>query len=108
MILPMTAFTGLFFLPLLFLTVSFVYRTFTLAGRAATWGMRLFAIEFRDHRGRNFDLPTAFLHTLGYTVTISMLLPQIVSAALMLTGPRGQGLTDLVLGSVAINRAAQR
>jgi hypothetical protein len=39
------------------------------------------------------------------TFTISTLLPQIVSAALMLTGPRGQGLTDLVLGSVAINRA---
>ena len=108
LILPLTAFTGLFFLPLLFLTVSFVYRTFTLAGRSATWGMRLFAIEFRDHRGRPFDLPTAALHTLGYTVTFSTLLPQIVSAALMLTGPRGQGLTDLVLGSVAINRAAQR
>ena len=107
LILPLTAFTGLFFLPLLFLTVSFVYRTFTLASRSATWGMRLFAIEFRDHRGRPFDLPTAFLHTLGYTVTISTLLPQIVSAALMLTGPRGQGLTDLVLGSVVINRAAQ-
>lgn len=108
LILPLTAFTGLFFLPLLYLTVGFAYRTFTLAGRSATWGMRLFAIEFRDHRGQTFDLPTAFLHTLGYTVTISMLLPQIVSAALMLTGARGQGLTDLVLGSVAINRAAQR
>ncbi len=107
LILPLTAFTGLFFLPLLVLTVSFVYRTFTLAGRSATWGMRLFAIEFRTHRGQRFDLPTAALHTLGYTVTISTLLPQIVSAALMLTGARGQGLTDLVLGSVAINRAAR-
>ena len=108
LILPLTAFAALFFLPLLYLTVGFAYRTFTLAGRSATLGMRLFAIEFRDHRGRTFDLPTAFLHTLGYTVTISLLLPQIVSAALMLTGPRGQGLTDLVLGSVAINRTAQR
>ena len=108
LILPLTAFTGLFFLPLLFLTVSFVYRTFTISARSATWGMRLFAIEFRDRAGRRFDLPTAFLHTLGYTLTISMLLPQIVSAALMLTGARGQGLTDLVLGTVAINRAAQK
>ncbi len=106
LILPLTAFAGLFFLPLLYLTVGFAYRTFTLSARSATWGMRLFAIEFRDHRGRPFDLPTAFLHTLGYTVTISMLLPQIVSAVLMLTGARGQGLTDLVLGSVAINRPA--
>jgi uncharacterized RDD family membrane protein YckC len=108
LILPLTAFTALFFLPLLYLTVGFAYRAFTLAGRSATLGMRLFAIEFRDHRGHPFDGATAFLHTLGYTVTISMLLPQIVSAALMLTGARGQGLTDLVLGSVAINRPAQR
>jgi uncharacterized RDD family membrane protein YckC len=106
LLVPLTAFTALFYLPLLFLAVSFVYRTATLAGGSATWGMRLMAIEFRDHRGRRFDLPTAALHTLGYTVTISTVLPQLVSMALMAFGPRGQGLTDLVLGSVAINRPA--
>jgi uncharacterized RDD family membrane protein YckC len=107
LIVPLTAFTALFFLPLLLLSVSFVYRTATLAGGSATWGMRLMAIEFRDHRGRRFDLATAALHTLGYTLTISMILPQLLSMALMAMGPRGQGLTDLVLGSVAINRPAQ-
>jgi hypothetical protein len=30
----------------------------------------------------------------------------VVSIVLMLTGPRGQGLSDLVLGSVAVNRRA--
>jgi len=104
---PLTAFTALFFLPLLFLAVSFAYRTATLAGGSATWGMRLMAIEFRDHRGQRFDLPTAALHTLGYTLTISTILPQLLSMALMAYGPRGQGLTDLVLGSVAINRPAR-
>lgn len=106
-IVPFTAFTALFFLPMLFLTVSFVYRSLSLASRSATPGMRLLAIEFLDHRGQRFDLTTAVLHTLGYTVSISMVLPQIVSALLMLTGARGQGLTDHALGTVAINRAAR-
>jgi hypothetical protein len=47
------------------------------------------------------------LHTLGYTLTIATLLPQLLSIALMLTGARGQGLSDLVLGTVAINRPAR-
>jgi uncharacterized RDD family membrane protein YckC len=106
-IVPFTAFTALFFLPLLFLIVSFSYRVISLARRSATPGMRLMAIEFRDRAGRRFDLPTAFLHTLGYTLTIATLLPQLLSIALMLTGARGQGLSDLVLGTVAINRPAR-
>jgi uncharacterized RDD family membrane protein YckC len=106
-IVPFTAFTALFFLPFLFLVVGFVYRTLTLAGGSATWGMRLMAIELRDFRGQRFDLATAILHTLGYTVSIGMVAPQVLSAALMLLTPRAQGLTDLLMGSVAINRAAR-
>jgi hypothetical protein len=34
-------------------------------------------------------------------------LPQLLSIAMMLFGARGQGLTDFVLGTVAINRAAR-
>lgn len=104
LIVPFTAFTALFFLPFLYLMVSFAYRTITLTGRSATLGMRLMAIEFRTSSGARFDLPTAALHTLGYTLTVSTLLPQVLSIVLMLTGARGQGLTDLVLGTVAINR----
>lgn len=106
-IVPFTVFTALFFLPLLFLTVSLVYRTLSLARSSATPGMRLMAIEFRTHRGEAFDTTTAFLHTLGYTVSIGMVLPQVISVALMLTGPRAQGLSDHVLGTVAINRTAR-
>jgi uncharacterized RDD family membrane protein YckC len=107
LIVPFTAFTALFFLPVLFLTVSFTYRVWSLASRSATPGMRLMAIEFRDRTGRTFDVGTAFLHTLGYTMTIATLLPQVLSIALMLTTARRQGLTDLVLGTVAINRATR-
>ncbi|MFY8147233.1 MAG: RDD family protein [Rhodobacter sp.] len=106
-VVPFTLFLSLFFLPLLYLTISFLYRTISLARHSATPGMRLMAIEFRDRTGAKFDLGTAFLHTLGYTLTISTLLPQLLSMGLMLTTARGQGLSDLVLGTVAINKPAR-
>jgi uncharacterized RDD family membrane protein YckC len=106
-VLPFTFFLGLFFLPVLYLTLSFLYRTVSLARHSATPGMRLMAIEFRDRTGAKFDLGTAFLHTLGYTLTIGTLLPQLLSIGLMLTTVRGQGLTDMVLGTVAINKPAR-
>jgi uncharacterized RDD family membrane protein YckC len=106
-VVPFTLFLSLFFLPLLYLTISFLYRTISLARNSATPGMRLMAIEFRDRTGARFDLGTAFLHTLGYTLTISTVLPQLLSMGLMLTTARGQGLTDLVLGTVAINKPAR-
>lgn len=107
LIVPFTAFTALFFLPVLFLMVSFTYRVWSLAARSATPGMRLMAIEFRDRWGRKFDLGTAFLHTLGYTLTIATLVLQLLSIGLMLSSARRQGLSDLVLGTVAINRPAR-
>ncbi len=107
LILPFTAFTGLFFLPLLFLGVSFVYRVITIARASATWGMRLTAIEFRTAQGTHFDLPMAFMHTLGYSISWAFALLQVCSIVLMLTTPRGQGLSDHVLGTVAVNRRAR-
>lgn len=103
-ILPFTAFTGVFFFPFLMLVVGFMYRTITLAGGSATWGMRLFSIEFRTMHGERFDLGAAFAHTLGYSISIAMFPAQAVSIILMLTTARGQGLTDHVLGTVAMNR----
>ena len=106
-VLPFTLFLGMFFLPVLYMIISFLYRTVGLARHSATPGMRLMAIELRDRNGARFDLGTAFLHTLGYTLTIGMLLPQLLSIGLMLTTARGQGLTDMVLGTVAINKPAR-
>jgi hypothetical protein len=107
LIVPFTAFTALFFLPALYIMVNAAYRWVSLSSSSATPGMRLAAIELRRADGRLFDASTAFLHTLGYVVSIAMVLPQIVSVALMMISPRGQGLTDHVLGSVAINKAAR-
>ena len=106
LILPFTAFTGIFFFPLLMLIVGFAYRVVTLARGSATWGMRLVAIEFRTVSGARFDLGMAFLHTLGFTVSCAFFPLQVVSIVLMLTTARGQGLSDHVMGTVALNRRA--
>lgn len=106
-IVPFTAFTALFFLPVLFLTVGFLYRWVTLSGRSATWGMRMLSIEFLDRNGTRFDPGTALVWTTGYTLSMAFMLPQLLSVALMLLSARGQGLTDHVLGSVAINSPAR-
>ncbi|MFW2541879.1 RDD family protein [Primorskyibacter sp. 2E107] len=107
--LPILIFTvGLaaFFLAPLFAIVSFLYRVATIAGGSATWGMRMMAIEFRDARGHRFDLSQAFLHTLGYTISLAVFPLQLISVVMMFATERGQGLTDLVMNSVALNRRA--
>ncbi|MGI3167808.1 RDD family protein [Pseudooceanicola sp. C21-150M6] len=105
--LPFTAFVGLFFLPVLWLCVGFGYRWLTLAGGSATLGMRLFSIELRDQYGQRFDSGTAFLHTMGYSISLAFPVLQVISIVLMLTGARAQGLTDNLLGTVALNKSAR-
>lgn len=95
---------GFFFLPLLMLTVGFCYRAATLAQGSATWGMALMAVEMRRHDGARLDPLTAVLHTLGYTVSMAFVFPQVISVVMMLLSARAQGLTDFVLGTAAINR----
>ena len=102
--LPFTAFTGLFFLLPLYLTVGFLYRWAGLAAGSATPGMRLTGIELRAWDGRRLDPVAAFLHVAGYTGSVLLFPAQFVSAALMAVTPRGQGLTDLVLGTAALRR----
>lgn len=108
LVLPFTAFTGLFFFPLLYLVLGFAYRVVTLANSGATLGMRVMAIEFRDAQGQRMGGGLALLHTLGYTISWAMPLLQVGSVVLMLTSRRGQGLSDHVLGTVALNRRAAR
>lgn len=104
LIVPLTGFVALFFLPMLFLVVGVAYRWVTLTRSSATPGMRLVAIEFRDADGRRLDGAMALVHTLGFTLSMAFVLPQVVSVVLMLTGARAQGLTDVILGTAAINR----
>ena len=103
---PLTAFIGLFFLPLLFAVIGFLYRWVGLTRHSATPGMRIAAIEIRDRDGQRLDPLTSLLHTLGYVASVSIFPAQLVSIALMLVTPRRQGLTDLVLGTAAVRRSA--
>lgn len=102
----MTAFVGLLIWPLLYLGIGFAYRAATLAAGSATLGMRLAGIELRRADGGRFDGPHALLHTGLYSFCLSLPILQIISVVLMATSTRGQGLPDLALGTVALNRRA--
>lgn len=107
LIVPFTAFTALFFLPMLYLVVSFFYRALSLTRSSATPGMRVLAIRMLRHDGAPLDPGTALVHTLLYAVSMSMALPQVISVFLMLTTPRAQGLSDHFLGTAVVNRTAR-
>lgn len=101
--IPLTAFVSAFFFPAVMLVVSFLYRWFTVAGGSSTWGMRLFGIEFRTMDGMRLSGQDALLHVLGYTVSLAISPLQLISALLMCFTPYGQGLTDMVLNTTAVN-----
>ncbi len=103
----LTAFAGAFVWPVLVLVIGFAYRVVTLANGSATWGMRFVGIEIRTAQGTRLDMPMALAHTAGYTISIALPILQVISIVMMLTGARGQGLTDAFLGTVALNRRAQ-
>lgn len=107
-IVTLIAFLGLLipllFLPLLYAVVSFLFRWGTIAARSATPGMRFMAIELIDGDGHPLDSWTAFLHTAGYTVSVVTVPLQLVSILMMVTTARRQGLTDVILGTAAVNR----
>ncbi|WP_417205453.1 RDD family protein [Antarctobacter sp.] len=104
--LPISVFSivGLFILPLMFLVIGFLYRWMFIAGGSSTPGMRLMSIEFRNAFGVRLDGGEAFLHTLGYTLISTTVILQLASIVLMFVNERGQGLHDMVLGTVALNR----
>ncbi|UWQ16625.1 RDD family protein [Jannaschia sp. M317] len=93
-----------FLWPLTFLVIGFLYRVTTLSNRSATLGMRVMGIELRDLHGDRFDGFTAALHVIGYYASMSFVLPALASIAAMFVTDKRQGLTDLLLGSAAINR----
>ena len=93
-------------IPVIWGITGFLYRWATLANGSATWGMRLMAIELRDTDGQHISGSTAFRHTLGSTLSFGFPLIQAIFVLFMATGDKGQGLTDMVLGTVMLNRAA--
>ncbi|MEM6375878.1 MAG: RDD family protein [Pseudomonadota bacterium] len=107
LILALLFLVSFFIWPIVIFTVGLIYRCVTLARNSATWGMRVMAIEFRTLHGQRFGPLMAFLHSMGFTISFAFPVLQIISITLMLTSKRGQGLSDLALGTVAMNRRAQ-
>lgn len=102
--IPLTFFLSLFVLPVVFATLSFFYRWITLARSSATPGMRLMSIEFSNRDGQPFDNGTALLHVVGYFVSFAVFPLQLISILTILISARHQSLTDIVLGTAALNR----
>ena len=97
---------GFAIFPLVVAGVGFLYRTATLAGSSATWGMRFTGIEFRRGDGTQFDFMTALLHTTIYMICISVVVLQAISCVSIIGSRYRQSLGDMILGTTAINRPA--
>ena len=86
--------------------VAFVYRAATLAGWSATPGMALTGIELRRFDGRPFGAVEAIGHTALFLLMFALVIPQIVSIAMLALATPGRALHDLPFGAAAINRPA--
>jgi uncharacterized RDD family membrane protein YckC len=94
---------GFFAAPAIFAVLSFVYRTATLTGRSATWGMRIMGIELRRGDGERFDFGLALAHVGFYTLSVFLTLPLIVTVVTVLSTRYQQTLHDILLRTTAIN-----
>lgn len=90
--------------PLTFIAVNFLYRAGSIAAWSATPGMALMNIELRGAMGGRLTGGEAMLHTLAYMVATGFVILQLISVGMIALGARHQGLHDLLIGSVAINR----
>ena len=95
---------GFFVFPFIWLVVGLIYRTFTIASKSSTWGMRVVGIEFRDKDGQKLSTKLALMHTLIFTIGTGFFFVQILSIVLILTSRYGQSVQDMILGTTAINR----
>ncbi|MEM9850634.1 MAG: RDD family protein [Pseudomonadota bacterium] len=86
--------------------VNLAYRIWGLTVWSATIGMRVTGIELRNRDGERFTQGDAALHTGIYVLVAVSGLGLLAHIAAMLLTARGQGLPDLLLGTVAINRPA--
>ncbi|MFQ6553341.1 RDD family protein [Aestuariibius insulae] len=105
LLLPFTAFLGLLVFPAMMLAVGALYRWITISARSGTWGMRLMGIELRNADGDRLSSDQAFMHTALYIGAVLVAPLQLISVILMLTTPRGQSLSDMILGTAMLNRA---
>lgn len=101
---PLTGFTAIFFFPFFVAVVGFMYRVITLSNSSATWGMRIMSIELRQADGSKLEFISSLLHTLGLYISFAFPIIQFISMLMMASQPTGKGVSDLILGTVMINK----
>ena len=102
---PFTYFVSLFLFSFFYATIDFIYRTATLYMGSATFGMRIMAIELRHESGHRLDFITSVFHTVGLYVSYAFVLVQLLSIGMMVMREDRKSLTDMVIGTVIVNRA---
>ena len=102
---PFTFFVSLFLFPFFYAAIDFIYRTATLSMGSATFGMRIMAIELRHESGLRLDFITSVCHTIGLYVSYAFVLVQLLSIGMMVMREDHKSLTDMVIGTVMVNRA---
>ena len=87
-----------------FTFAGFIYRWLMLSQRSATLGMLLTGIEVRDQNGERLSAPLAFLHTLGFAVTLYFFPLMVIGWIIMIASPHRRLIHDLILSTVVINK----
>ena len=99
----LTVTLAFWFFPLAFVLLDFMYRVWTISTRSATWGMRITGIQLRNRGGLTVNTTEAVVHTLAYSVVLLSGGLNLLTMVLMIATPKGQGLHDLLTGTVMIN-----
>lgn len=92
--------------PVAMFGLNLAYRIFCLQKWSATLGMRTVGIELRGSDGNRLDLSQSVFHTLVFVAIFASLIGALANMIVILVTDRNQGLHDLILGTVAINRPA--
>ena len=100
----LSGFIALFVFPVVWFALAVAYRTFMLARYGATAGMMLAAVEWRGLDGSVPSQEYALAHSVIYALSMTFVVPQILSVVLMLNTPYRQGLNDWILRTTIINR----
>lgn len=103
-VMVLTLFFAMLIFPLVWSAIAIAYRYVLLTRHGATWGMMLAALRLRQLDGTPPPPVLCFWHAAIYAASMTTVLGQIASVALMLTTPYRQGLNDLILGTTMVHR----
>ncbi len=86
--------------------IAFGYRWLTISARSATPGMMFTGIELRGPEGARLTPQEAAVHTGVFLILMLTVIGWIATVIAIMGTARHQGIPDLLLGTVAINRPA--